>query len=262
MSYTEKLFSIKDKIVVLTGGTGILGQEYTKGLLAAGARVVILDIKDFSDKQMFKEETSQGQLELIEVDITDRPKVDKALGKIEKMWGVPDALINNAAIDFPPSDDFESFENYDLDKFRKILDVNVTGTLICCQVIGGAMAEKGRGSIINISSIYGLISPDQRIYGNFIKPVSYSVSKSAIFNLTRYLATYWGQKGVRVNTLTLGGVFNSQDEKFVQAYCQKVPLGRMAKKDDYVGAVIFLVSDTSAYMTGSNLIIDGGWTAW
>jgi NAD(P)-dependent dehydrogenase (short-subunit alcohol dehydrogenase family) len=149
------------------------------------------------------------------------------------------------------------------------MDVNLKGTLICCQVIGAEMARQGRGSIINISSIYGLLSPCQDIYAFrrrqgevFYKPVAYAVSKSAVLNLTRYLATYWGKQGVRVNTLTLGGVFNDQPEEFLQAYCARVPMGRMAGADEMSGAVVFLASDAATYMTGSNLIIDGGWSAW
>jgi NAD(P)-dependent dehydrogenase (short-subunit alcohol dehydrogenase family) len=149
------------------------------------------------------------------------------------------------------------------------MEVNVKGVFLCCQVIGGRMAEAGRGSIINIASTYGLVSPDQRIYEyrrtaetTFFKPVAYAVSKSALFNMTRYLATYWAEKNVRVNTLTFAGVFNNQDERFLEGYCARVPLGRMAREDEYNGAVIFLLSAASSYMTGSNLVMDGGWTAW
>jgi NAD(P)-dependent dehydrogenase (short-subunit alcohol dehydrogenase family) len=147
--------------------------------------------------------------------------------------------------------------------------VNVKGIVLCCQVIGGQMAIEGRGSIINICSIYGIVSPDQRIYEYrrktglpFYKPVAYSVSKSALLNLSRYLATYWAEKNIRVNTLTFAGVFNNQDKEFLKGYCTHVPLGRMAREDEYNGAVQFLLSDASSYMTGSNLVIDGGWTAW
>ena len=149
------------------------------------------------------------------------------------------------------------------------MDVNVTGLMLCCQVFGAAMAEAGRGSIVNVSSIYGLVSPDQRIYAYraetgapFVKPVAYSASKSALLNLSRYLATYWAPRGVRVNTLTLAGVANNQDPRFLEGYCARIPVGRMARPDEYNGAVVFLCSDASAYMTGANLVMDGGWTAW
>ena len=150
-----------------------------------------------------------------------------------------------------------------------VMDVNVKGTLLCCQVVGGAMAAHEGGSIINISSVYGLLSPCQDVYEyrrqrgeTFYKPVAYSVSKSAILNLTRYLATYWARKGVRVNTITPAGVFNDQPEEFLDAYCKRVPMGRMAGEHEMNGALIFLASDASSYVTGANLIVDGGLSAW
>ena len=148
------------------------------------------------------------------------------------------------------------------------MDVNLKGVYQCCQVFGGAMAAKGKGSIINIASIYGVVSPDQSLYDYrrqkgeiFYKPVAYAVSKSGILNLTRYLAVYWAKKNVCVNTLTIAGVFNNQEKAFLDAYCGRVPVGRMANVDDYNGAILFLASSASRYMTGTNLIVDGGWTA-
>jgi NAD(P)-dependent dehydrogenase (short-subunit alcohol dehydrogenase family) len=181
-------------------------------------------------------------------------------------------LVNAAALDTPPNGSAEEngpFESYPESSWDRVMNVNVKGVLLCCQTIGGEMAAAGRGSIINISSTYGLVSPDQRLYdyrkesgAPFFKPVAYSASKSALFNLTRYMATYWAPNNVRVNTVTFGGVFNGQDERFLEAYSAKVPLGRMARPDEYNGAIVFLLSDASSYMTGSNLVIDGGWTAW
>lgn len=181
-------------------------------------------------------------------------------------------MINNAALDSPPDAPPEEngpFETYPEKSFDAVMGVNVKGTLFCCQIIGGKMAARGGGAIVNIASIYGILSPNQDIYefrrknGDvFFKPVAYSVSKSAIINLTRYLATYWAQKGVRVNTLTLHGVFNNQPKEFLDAYCPKVPMGRMADAEEMIGPILFLSSDASSYMTGANLVVDGGWSAW
>jgi len=184
----------------------------------------------------------------------------------------PTGLVNNAALDSPPGAPAEEngpFETYPEESFDRVMEVNTKGVFLCCQVFGGQMASAGRGSIVNICSTYGVVSPDQTIYDyrreggeTFYKPVAYSVSKSSLLNLTRYLATYWAPREVRVNTLTLAGVFNDQDERFLANYTKRVPLGRMAHEDEYSGAVVFLMSDAASYMTGSNMVIDGGWTAW
>lgn len=247
--------SLKGKVAIITGGNGNLGREYSKALKAAGAKVAVLDLKN---------SPPNPNARFYKTDITKKKEVEATLAKIEKDLGIPEILINNAALDFPPnlSGEKETFENYPLEKWNAVLDVNLTGAFICAQVFGSRMAKNGGGSIINISSIYGLVSPDQRIYKNFVKPVSYTVTKAGILGLTKYLATYWADKGVRVNSFTLGGVFNNQDKDFVVKYSQRTPLGRMAKKDEYNEAILFLASDTSSYMTGANLVIDGGWTAW
>ena len=180
--------------------------------------------------------------------------------------------MNNAALDSPPDappEEVGPFETYPEASFDEVMDVNVKGVVLCCQVVGAAMAEAGRGSIVNISSVYGLLSPPQDLYEfrrtageTFFKPVAYSVSKSALLNLTRYLATYWAKAGVRVNTLTLGGIFDEQPQEFLDAYGARVPLGRMAEAGEALGAVVFLASDASSYVTGANLVVDGGWSAW
>ncbi|MEM4331704.1 MAG: SDR family oxidoreductase [Candidatus Micrarchaeia archaeon] len=263
MKKLSNIFSVENKIVVLTGGSGLLGQVFAKALANMGAKVVVLDI--------IEKNIEHKNISFYKVDITKRVELESILEKIKQNIGIPNVLINCAAIDFPPNFDKNTeglLETDEMEKiYDKVMEVNVKGLLLCSQVFGKEMAKNNGGSIINISSIYGMISPDQRIYPlkkgrKFIKPIAYSVSKSAIFNLTRYMATYWGEYNVRVNTITFGGVFNNQDPEFVKNYSNKVPLGRMANKEEYIGPIIFLASDASSYMTGANLIVDGGYTAW
>jgi len=256
--------------VIITGGCGQLGRQMTRALSSYGAKVAVFDV---AAERFPLDEFSKDALLVLTVDITRRDSIEAGLLEVISRWGTPHGLINNAALDAPPNAPAEEtgpFESYPESSWDKVMQVNTKGVFLCCQVIGGAMAAAGRGSIVNISSIYGLVSPNQSIYEYrreatgtpFVKPVAYSVSKSALFNLTRYLATYWAKNNVRVNTLTFGGVFNEQDPKFLENYCARVPLGRMAREDEYNGASIFLMSDASSYMTGSNVVIDGGWTAW
>jgi NAD(P)-dependent dehydrogenase (short-subunit alcohol dehydrogenase family) len=242
---------------------GQLGSEYASALAERGVRVAIFDLA--------AGEAPDGA-KAYEVDVTDRASIEQATRQVAEEWGVPHLLVNNAALDSPPDappEEVGPFESYPEASFEQVMDVNVKGTLLCCQVVGAEMAQEGRGSIVNVSSVYGLLSPQQAVYDfrreqgeTFFKPVAYSVSKSAIFNLTRYLATYWAQAGVRVNTLTLGGVFDEQPPEFLEAYAARVPLGRMAQAREAVGALVFLASDASSYVTGANLIVDGGWSAW
>jgi NAD(P)-dependent dehydrogenase (short-subunit alcohol dehydrogenase family) len=274
VSDADDLFNVKDQIVIITGGLGQLGRQFSLSLMARGAKVAVFDLPTEERRitEIFGREGWGDNLSALPVDVTDKASIGDALKLVCHRWGIPHGLINNAAIDSPPNAPAEengSFESYPEASWDKVMRVNVKGVVQCCQVVGGAMAEAGRGSIINISSIYGLVSPDQRIYeyrrqggAIFFKPIAYSASKSALLNVTRYLATYWAARNVRVNTLTFAGVFNNQEEKFLEGYCAKVPLGRMAREDEYNGAIQFLLSKASSYMTGSNLVIDGGWTAW
>lgn len=264
------LFDLSGKTVVVTGGLGMLGREFVKELARRGARPVIFDLlySPEASRKAFDGQEMPG----FAVDLASRPSIDSAVAELIARFGVPEALVNNAALDSPPNAPLSEngpFETYPESSWEKVMDVNVTGLFRLCQALGSKMAEAGRGSIVNISSIYGLLSPDQSLYEyrrqrgeEFYKPVAYSVSKSAILNLTRYLATYWAKQGVRVNTLTLAGVANGQAEEFLEAYCKKIPIGRMADRTEYNGALVFLCSDASRYMTGSNLVVDGGWTAW
>jgi len=242
---------------------GQLGAVYTAGLAERGMRVASLDVTTGD-----MPEDVRGFV----CDVTDRKAIDEALREIEAEWGTPHLLVNNAGLDSPPdapAEEVGPFETYPEASFDAVLDVNVKGAFLCCQVIGGAMAREERGSIINVSSIYGLLSPVQDLYAfrrdrgeTFVKPVAYSVSKSAVLNLTRYLATYWAAAGVRVNTLTLAGVWNDQPQEFLDAYAARAPMGRMLRAEEALGAVVFLAADASSYVTGSNVVVDGGWSAW
>ncbi|MGQ9926897.1 MAG: SDR family oxidoreductase [Chloroflexaceae bacterium] len=268
----DPLFSIAGRVAVVTGGLGQLGRQFSGALAARGAHVAILDQHQNEALVAARFGGLPGRVISLEADLTHRPQIEAALARVEAELGTPHILINNAALDSPPdapAAENGPFEHYPEESWDRVMEVNVKGVFLTCQVIGGRMAAAGRGSVINVSSIYGLVSPDQRIYeyraavgAPFYKPVAYSASKSALLNLTRYLATYWAPRGVRVNTVTFAGVFNHQDEQFLAGYLPRVPLGRMAREDEYNGAIIFLASDASTYMTGSNLVIDGGWTAW
>ena len=253
---TDDLFSLQGRVAVVTGGAGQLGSEIVRGLEQRGAHVAVFDVA--ADR--------------FSVDVTDRTGIERATEEVAREWGVPHVLVNAAALDSPPDappEEVGPFESYPEESFDQVMDVNVKGTFLCCQVIGAVMAREGRGSIVNVSSIYGMLSPVQDVYDfrrrggeTFFKPVAYSVSKSALYNLTRYLATYWAKSGVRVNTLTLAGVANDQPQEFVDAYAARMPVGRMADVREVVGPVVFLASDASSYVTGANLVADGGWSAW
>ena len=249
-------FSLEGRIAIVTGGAGQLGAEIVRGLEERGARVAVFDLvgDDFR------------------VDVTDRAAVEQATNRVAAELGEPQILVNAAALDSPPDappEEVGPVESYPEESFDRVMDVNVKGTFLCCQVVGARMAQAGRGSIVNISSVYGMLSPVQDVYDfrrasgeTFFKPIAYSVSKSALYNLTRYLATYWARSGVRVNTLTLAGVWNDQPREFVDAYTARMPIGRMADAVEVVGPVVFLASDASSYVTGANLVADGGWSAW
>jgi NAD(P)-dependent dehydrogenase (short-subunit alcohol dehydrogenase family) len=267
-------FRVDDRIAIVTGGLGQLGMQFSVSLCDYGAKVAVIDIttEKKKDNHEFDNYLNSGNIKLYKADITNRPQLEKTLDGIKKDLGNPSILINNAGIDSPPGADAEEngpFEMYPEESLNKVIDVNLKGVFLCCQVFGGEMAKNNYGSIINIASVYGIVSPNQDVYEYkrkdgqlWYKPASYAVTKSAILNLTRYLATYWAKKNVRVNTLSPAGIFNNQDKDFLEEYKKRMPLGRMAKEDEMNGAIIFLASEASSYMTGSNLIIDGGWTAW
>lgn len=264
------LFSLHQKTAVVTGALGLIGKKHCEALAAAGANVIVADI-NAEEAQQFAQQLGVNHLGL-GVDVTSKQSLIDALNTILDKYDSLDILVNNAAI----NDKFENpamakelsaFENYPLEAFQQSLNVNITGVFLSSQILGTHMALQGSGSIINIASTYGMVGPDQSIYRNskgeqtFYKSAAYPVTKGAIINFTRFLAAYWGHTGVRVNTLSPGGVENGQTEDFVGNYSAKTLLGRMAKASDYQGALVFLASEASAYMTGANLVVDGGWTA-
>ncbi len=261
----DPLFDLSGRVAVVTGGLGQLGRAYTEALAARGVRVAVFDL-------VAAAEPGAGDVREYRVDVTSRESIEAATEAVVADWGAPHLLVNNAGLDSPPDappEEVGPFETYPEASFDAVMDVNVKGAFLCSQAVGGRMATAGRGSIVNISSTYGLLSPVQDVYEfrrrrgeTFFKPVAYSVSKAAVLNLTRYLATYWAKAGVRVNTLTLGGVYNEQPAEFLEAYEARVPLGRMARAEECVGALVFLASDASSYVTGANVVVDGGWSAW
>jgi len=276
MTSSEKTpFTLEGKVAVVTGALGLLGRNHCDALAEAGAHVVVTDLDAVSSEDAAAALAKRyGRTSIgVGADITDPASVGALRDAVLRRFGRIDILVNNAAI----NDKFENpaaaaeeskFEHYPLHLWRKSLEVNVTGTFLCCQILGAEMARRGSGSIINVASTYGIVAPDQSIYRKpdgtqaFFKTAAYPTTKGAVIAFTRFLAAYWGKAGVRVNTLSPGGVENSQDPFFVAAYAARTPLGRMAQPTDYRGAIVFLAGDASAYMTGANLVVDGGWTTW
>jgi NAD(P)-dependent dehydrogenase (short-subunit alcohol dehydrogenase family) len=267
-------FSLDGKVAVVTGGLGLLGRHHGLALAEAGAQVAVADLDRTAAAQFACELTKRfgRPARGCHVDITDVEAVSSLCDEVQRTLGPIDVLVNNAAIDDKVTsgacDESSAFERYPLDRWNAMLTTNVTGTFLCCQIIGRGMADRGAGSIINIASTYGVVAPDQAVYRradgsqSFFKGPAYPTTKGAVIALTRFLAAYWGTRGVRVNALSPGGVDNGQDPGFVARYAARTPMGRMATPTDYQGAVVFLASDASSYMTGANLVVDGGWTAW
>jgi NAD(P)-dependent dehydrogenase (short-subunit alcohol dehydrogenase family) len=263
---TQKLFDLTGKVIIITGSSGMLGAQYAYGLSECGANVVLADI-DISRSKIIEKQIKKSFLTdpmTIQLDLTNKESILSMTSTILKKYSKIDVLINNAAYQGNSKIRSSGFENLELETWNQAIDVNLTGVFLCCQSIGKQMIKQKSGNIINIASTYGLVGPDQKIYGKSGQnsAIFYAATKGAILNLTRYLSTYWEGTGIRVNTFSPGGVENNQDPDFIKKYSKKTPLGRMAKKDEYVGSMIFLASDASSYMTGSNLIVDGGWTAW
>jgi len=267
--FVSKLFDLTNQVVVLTGSAGRLGSRFAHVLCEAGAKVVLVDNDIEQNIKLQKILAKRFSKPLCYgTDISNRDEVSRLVDNVLSKQKKIDVLINNAHFlprDHPQRD--APFEKYPIELWDKTVSTNMRGLFLCCQQIGKIMSKQQKGTIVNISSIYGISGADQRIYGTsrLNSPAFYSATKGAMVNMTRYLAAYWHRRNVRVNTLTLGGVFDKElhkDKEFVRRYSEKTILGRMANKEDYDGALLFLASDASSYMTGTNLIVDGGWSAW
>jgi NAD(P)-dependent dehydrogenase (short-subunit alcohol dehydrogenase family) len=264
-----KDFDLSGETALITGGAGILGARFADALARHGARVGILDQDVERAREVARSVAAQRGTTTfgLAADVGDPSAVAAARIEVERALGPVTVLVNAAATKSPGF--FEPFERYALADWEQVMRTNVTGAMLCAQSFGSAMAERGRGSIVNILSIYGIVAPDQRIYegsnyeGRAINtPAVYSASKAALLGLTRHLATYWAARGVRVNAVTPGGVFSGQNDTFVERYSARVPMGRMAERDEMSGAVVYLASRAASYVTGQNLVVDGGLSAW
>ena len=277
MSALDK-FCIKDKVIVITGGAGLLGRKHAEAILDGGGVPVLLDISGSALKHvqedLYKNYPSQ-KIEVFETDITNEAALQEVLVCLREKYGRIDGLINNAANNPKVEGNVENmkniqFENFPLTMWLDDIAVGLTGAMLCAKVFGAEMAKQGKGVILNISSDLGIIAPDQRIYRKkgladeeqTVKPVTYSVIKHGLLGLTKYLATYWAEKGVRTNALCPAGVFNGQNEEFLNKLENLIPMGRMADVEEYKATVLYMMSDASSYMTGSTVVVDGGRTCW
>lgn len=271
-------FDLAGRVVIITGGAGFLGPKHAEAVAEFGAIPIILDINEAAIQETVAKIRQDYQVDCLgfNTDITKRASLEAVRDQLLEKYGRIDALINNAAndpkikSDGPTMTASSRLENFPLAVWENDLAVGLTGAFLCSQIFGTVMKTQKKGVIVNIASDLGLIAPDQRIYRQPglaedvqpVKPITYSVLKHGLIGLTKYLATYWANDGIRVNTLSPSGVYNHQPEEFVKKLANLIPLGRMSDHDEYRAAVAFLVSDASSYMTGSNLVIDGGKTCW
>jgi len=272
-SILKDLFSLKGEVAVVTGALGKLGPIWIETLLEAGAKVYALDRLGARVSEAFKKLKShynEQRLQSASADVKERQALEAVSKQCLDAFGVPSILVNNAGIDQPPGQPEKAccLEEIPFELNREVFEVNALGLFLVTQVFGGQMVKAGRGSIINIGSLYASVAPDSRFYDHikcnppFLKPPAYGASKAAVVNLTRYLATLWAPCGVRVNALSPGGVSGDQDSEFRRKFCERVPLGRMAEASDLRGPLLFLAAAASAYVTGIELVVDGGFTAW
>jgi 2-deoxy-D-gluconate 3-dehydrogenase len=273
MTDLPELFDLSGRVAIITGGAGLLGAEFCRTLVESGAAVIVADINEEAAEETATLLTQLGYNAHYQlVDVTSPKSVQEMAAVTKAVFGRIDILVNSAALDpkfDPHSQQIHSgaFEDYPLELWQKAIDVNLTGAMLCCQAVSKTMVEQQNGVIINVASIYGLVAPDQRLYQKEdhdpqYKPAYYPVTKAGLLGLTRYLAAYYAGRNIRVNAITPGGVFYGHEDEFTQKYRARTILGRMAEKDEMNGALLFLASDASKYMTGANLVVDGGWTTW
>lgn len=271
-------FEIKGRVIIITGGAGFLGKKHAEAILDGGGIPVLIDISnEYLDraKEELLKDYPESTVEIYKADIKDRNAMEQLAVEICGKYSHIDGLINNAANNPKVEGDAKNmrnirFEDFPIEMWMDDISVGLTGALVCSQVFGSIMAKQNKGVILNISSDLGIIAPDQRIYqkdglkeeDQMVKPVTYSVIKHGILGLTKYIATYWAQKGVRANSLCPAGVFNNQNEDFLNKLSKLIPMGRMAHSDEYKGTILYLLSDASSYMTGATVIVDGGRTCW
>ena len=265
--------SLNGKTAIITGGAGILGKHFSEGLAGCGSHVVVVDLNEKEGEMIARDLTRRYGQQCISIvcDVSEPTSVSSMVDEVMKQFGDINVLHNNAASKSSNLEAFFApFEEYTLDQWREVTKVNLDGMFLVAQAVGRKMVEQSRGgSIIQTASIYGLLAPDSRIYegssymGRAINtPAVYSASKAAVIGLTKYLATYWADKNIRVNCITPGGAESGQNDTFKEKYSNRVPLGRMAQAEEMVGALLYLASDASSYVTGQNIIIDGGLSAW
>lgn len=257
MTYKD-LFSCEGKIAVVTGGAGLIGREIVKGLSDFGAKVYVAD----TDQKRASELTKANEIEYVYLDITSEDSITDAIKRVAQESGRIDILVNSA---YPRTKDWGlEFEQVPFDSWKVNVNDHLGGYFLCCKLVAEQMKKQGGGVIINLASTYGIVAPNFSIYEGteMTMPVAYSAIKGGVIALTRYIATYYARYNVRANVISPGGVFDNQPQPFVEKYSEKVPLGRMANPQEVVGAAIYLASNASSYVTGHNLVVDGGWTIW
>lgn len=264
---TKDLFDLSGRVALITGGAGLLATEHAIALHQYGAKIIFTDINlDLCEQKAMALKEQNVEVEVLKLDVTSKDNWIEVVNEIVEKHGKIDILINNAGFtnQSKTSAFDKEFENFPLEDWNAILNVNLTGTFLGCQIVGNQMLKQGKGSIINLGSLYGVVSPNHKIYEDteIRQPVAYSISKCGVIALTKYVATLWAKKGVRVNSITPGGIFNGHEGLFLERFEQLNPIGRMSQKDELRGGIVYLASDASTHVIGHNLVIDGGWTVW